>query len=109
MWNSAEEAEKKSLKVQIAKSYKITLPNEWTYDFATEAMRDYVRTDFVDGEMCAELAIHDSDNPEHERNLHCHILLTMRPILEYGTWGGKQKKLYYYDEQGNKIFIFCCF
>lgn len=103
LWNSVEEAEKKSPKAQIARSYKITLPNEWTYDLATEVMRDYVKRNFVNEGMCAEFAIHDSENPQHQRNLHCHILLTMRPILEDGSWGDKQKKIYYYDEQGNKI------
>ena len=103
LWNSAEEAERKSPKAQIARSYKVSLPNDWSYDLATEVMRDYVKRNFVDEGMCAEFAIHDSENPQHQRNLHCHILLTMRPILEDGTWGDKQKKIYFYDEQGNKI------
>lgn len=62
LWNAVEESEKKSLKAQIARSYKVSLPNEWS-----------------------------------------HILLTMRPILEDRTWGAKQRKVYFYDEQGNKI------
>ncbi|KHD14014.1 MobA/MobL family protein [Clostridium butyricum] len=103
LWNSAEEAERKSPKAQIARSYKVSLPNDWSYDLATEVMRDYVKRNFVDDGMCAEFAIHDSENPQHQRNLHCHILLTMRPILEDGSWGDKQKKVYFYDEQGNKI------
>ena len=103
LWNAVEGAEKKSPKAQIARSYKVSLPNEWSYELATEVMRDYVKRNFVDDGMCAEFAIHDSENPQHQRNLHCHILLTMRPILEDGTWGDKQRKVYSYDEQGNKI------
>ena len=103
LWNAVEEAEKKSPRAQIARSYKVSLPNEWSYELATEVMRDYVKRNFVDEGMCAEFAIHDSENPQHQRNLHCHILLTMRPILEDGTWGDKQRKVYFYDEQGNKI------
>ena len=45
-----------------------------------------------------------SENPNtHQRNLHCHIMLTMRPILEDGSWGDKQKKIYALDADGNKI------
>ena len=30
-------------------------------------------------------------------------MLTMRPILEDGSWGDKQKKIYALDADGNKI------
>lgn len=102
LWNAVEKCESKIAKAQLARSYKVTLPNEWSYEIATEVMRDYVQRNFIDSGMCAEWAIHDSENPQHERNLHCHILLTMRPILEDGTWGDKQKKIYILDKDGNK-------
>lgn len=41
LWNSAEEAERKSPKAQIARSYKVSLPNDWSYDLTTEVMRDF--------------------------------------------------------------------
>ena len=34
--------------------------------------------------MCADWAIHDSENDKGQRNLHIHVLLTMRPITENG-------------------------
>ena len=44
------------------------------------------------------------ENPNtHQRNLHCHIMLTMRPILEDGSWGDKQKEDLCTDADGNKI------
>lgn len=104
LWNSVEMKERKSAKAQLARSYKISLPNEWSYELAIEVMRDYVKRNFVDDGMCAQFAIHDSENPNtHQRNLHCHIMLTMRPILEDGSWGDKQKKIYALDADGNKI------
>ena len=104
LWNSVEMRESKSAKAQLARSYKINLPNEWSYELAIEVMRDYVKRNFVDDGMCAQFAIHDSENPNtHQRNLHCHIMLTMRPILEDGSWGDKQKKIYALDADGNKI------
>ena len=41
----------------------------------------HLKRNFVDDGMCAQFAIHDSENPNtHQRNLHCHIMLTMRPV-----------------------------
>ena len=104
LWNSVEMRESKYAKAQLARSYKIELPNEWSYELATEVVKDYAKRNFVDEGMCVQFAIHDSENPiTHQRNLHCHMMMTMRPILEDGSWGEKQKKVYFYDEQGNKI------
>ena len=104
LWNSVEMKESKSAKAQLARSYKIELPNEWSYELATEVVRDYAKRNFVDEGMCVQFAIHDSENPiTHQRNLHCHMMMTMRPILEDGSWGDKQKKIYALDADGNKI------
>ena len=104
LWNSVEMRESKSAKAQLARSYKINLPNEWSYELAIEVMRDYVKRNFVDDGMCAQFAIHDSENPNtHQRNLHCHIMLTMRPFNERGAWAAKSKKEYDLDENGERI------
>ena len=66
-------------------------------------MRDYVQRNFVDKGMCVDWAIHDSENDKGQRNLHIHVLLTMRPLTENGEWGAKQKKIYDLDENGEKI------
>ena len=102
LWNSVEMFEQKNSRAQLARSMRITLPNDWSYELATEVMRDYMKDNFVDKGMCCEWAIHDSEH-NGQRNLHCHVLLTMRPILEDGSWGEKQKKVYILDENGNKV------
>ena len=103
LWNSVENFEKSS-DAQLARTYKVELPNEWNYELATEVMRDYVQRNFVSRGMCAQFAIHDSENPETgQRNLHCHIMLTMRSIDEHGKWMPKQKKVYLTDEHGERI------
>ena len=66
-------------------------------------MRDYVQRNFVDKGMCADWAIHDSENDKGQRNLHIHVLLTMRPITENGEWGAKTKKVYVLDENGERV------
>ncbi len=59
----------------------------------------------VDKGMCAEWAIHDSENEKGQRNLHIHVLLTMRPLTENGEWGAKTKKVYVLDENGERVPI----
>ncbi len=62
-----------------------------------------VRHRFVDKGMCADWAIHDSENDKGQRNLHIHVLLTMRPLTENGEWGAKTKKVYVLDENGERV------
>ena len=98
LWNAVELAEK-SQNAQLARMLKASLPNEWSYALAEEVVRDYVQRNFVDKGMCADWAIHDSENEKGERNLHIHVLLTMRPIMKDGTWGAKTKKEYLLDKK----------
>lgn len=103
LWNAVETFET-GTKAQLARTYRVELPNEWSYDLATEVMQDYVRRNFVERGMCAQFAIHDSENKNTgQRNLHCHILLTMRSLDEQGHWMPKQKKEYLRDENGERI------
>ena len=103
LWNEVEMVEKGG-HAQLARTYRVSLPNEWSYELATEVMKDYCQRNFVDRGMCAQFAIHDSENKESgQRNLHCHIMLTTRGIDENGQWMSKQKKVYLRDENGERI------
>ena len=82
---------------------KASLPNEWSYELAEEVVRDYIQRNFVDKGMCADWAIHDSENDKGQRNLHIHVMLTMRPLTENGEWGAKTKKVYVLDKNGERI------
>lgn len=73
---------------------KASLSNEWSYEFAEKVVRDYVQRNFVSKGMCADWTIHDSENDKEQRNLHIHVLLTMRPLTENGELGAKIKKIY---------------
>ena len=102
LWNSVELNEK-AKNAQLARTMKAALPNDWSYELAEETVRDYVQRNFVSKGMCADWAIHDSVNPQGVRNLHFHLMLTMRPVTENGKWGAKQRKEYILDKDGNKI------
>ena len=102
LWNSVEMVEKHA-KAQLCRLLKFSLPNWMSYELADKVMRDYIQRNFTDKGMCAEYAIHDSVNGDGQHNLHVHILLTMRPILENGEWGDKKKKVYELDGNGERI------
>ncbi|MBP5606921.1 MAG: MobA/MobL family protein [Lachnospiraceae bacterium] len=103
LWNSVENNEKGSI-AQLARTYRVELPNEWSYELAVEVMRDYIKRNFTDKGICVQFAIHDSENKQSgQRNLHCHMLLTMRGIDENGKWMPKQKKVYLTDDNGERI------
>ena len=58
-----------------------------------------MKQNFVSAGMCADIAIHD----KKDGNPHAHILLTMRPIEQDGTWGAKSKKEYILDEKAGTV------
>ena len=66
LWNAVELSEK-GQKSQLARMLKASLPNEWSYELAEEVVRDYVQRNFVDKGMCADWAIHDSENDKGQR------------------------------------------
>lgn len=102
LWNSVEMAEK-GKSAQLARTWRIELPNEWTYEYATMFVRNFCEKHFVSKGMCVQFAIHDSENDKGQRNLHCHIMMTLRSLDEQGKWMPKQKKIYLTDENGERI------
>ncbi|MCD8013394.1 MAG: MobA/MobL family protein [Lachnospiraceae bacterium] len=102
LWNSIEMNEKQK-NAQLARTMKAALPNWWSYELAESIVREYVHKNFVSKGMCADWAIHDSVNPQGQRNLHFHLMLTLRPIDRNGKWGAKQRKEYILDKRGNRI------
>ena len=101
LWNSVEMNEKSS-NAQLARTFRFSLPNEWSYEYAKEFVEAYAMAYFVSHGMCVQYAIHDSEK-NGQRNLHCHMMMTMRGIDENGNWMPKQKKEYLTDENGERI------
>jgi ATP-dependent exoDNAse (exonuclease V) alpha subunit len=99
LWNAVETVEKAKNSV-LAREIEIALPVELSRGQNIELVCEYVRENFLDKGMCADVCIHDTGfgNP------HAHVLCTVRPINENGTWGSKQRKEYIFDNNGNKIY-----
>lgn len=99
LWNAVEKVEK-AKNAQLARDIEISLPRELPFSRQKQLVIGFVSQTFVDKGMCADICIHD----KLDGNPHAHIMLTMRPINEDGSWGQKQKKVYVLDEHGNKIY-----
>ncbi len=99
LWNAVEQIEK-SRNAQLACEINVAFPVELSCEQQIELVREYCHDNFVSAGMCADFAIHDTGGG----NPHAHIMLTMRPFKENGTWDDKQKKVYHLDENGQKIY-----
>lgn len=98
LWNEVEKIEK-SKNSQVAREINIALPEELSKEQQKELIREYVKENFVAKGMVADIAIHNKD----DGNPHAHVMLTIRPFNEDGTWGAKTKKEYILDKNGEKI------
>jgi len=122
-WNAVEKSEKQNVNrtyqkenkdgeikdkthgARIAREIEIALPLELSRQEQIKLVQDYVKDNFVDKGMCADIAIHKghthkvdkqykNDDEIKKDNPHAHILLTMRPIDENGKWENKTEKVY---------------
>ena len=104
LWNAVEKAEKNST-AQLAYSFDIALQNELSREENIALARDFVRKNFVNAGMVADLCIHEKGIDENDiQNPHFHVMTTMRPINPDGTWGFKQHREYALNEKGQRIF-----
>jgi len=97
LWNAVEENEK-TKDSRLAREFVISLPIELDKDENIALISDFIQTQFVAEGMCADVAIHDTDG----HNPHAHIMLTVRPLNENGTWQHKTEKEYLCAKDGEE-------
>ena len=79
LWNRVEESETRK-NSQVAREVRVALPDELTHAQRVELVREFVRSQFVDRGMVADIALHAPGREGDERNHHAHILLTTREV-----------------------------
>lgn len=102
LWNEVDKVEKHNAKTKnprLAKEVLLSLPNDFDREVQTEITKDFIKSEFVDKGMVADISIHRDDM----NNPHAHVLLTQRPFNSDGTWGKKTKTRTQYDENGHEI------
>lgn len=82
-WNAVERKEKRK-DSQLAIPYDIALPYELSLEQNIALLNEYVKTEFTDRGLVADIAIHKPDARRDQRNVHAHILIPTRPIDEDG-------------------------
>ena len=87
LWNRVEESETRK-NSQVAREVRVALPAELTHAARVELVREFVREQFVDRGMVADIALHAPGREGDERNHHAHILLTTREIDAEGSVPG---------------------
>jgi hypothetical protein len=94
LWNGVEQREDFSTKrstAQLARSLELSLPHELTHEQHVQLVCDFVKAEFVDRGMIADIAIHAPPYRGDGTNHHAHILLTMRAIDDEGVFGNKNR------------------
>lgn len=99
LWNEVEKVEKQ-YNSQLLREIEVALPSEMSNEEQRELVERFVKENFVDDGMVADVNIHR----DKEHNPHAHILLTIRPFDREGNWfKNKTKKVYLTDVNGNPI------
>ena len=95
LWNEVEAGEKRK-DAQLARDIEISLPRELGKAEAVRLAQDFVREQFVDRGMVADLNVHWTQARDGGEQPHAHVMLTMREVVpgregheEEGAFGKK--------------------
>ena len=83
LWNEVEAAEKR-IDAQLAREIEFAIPREMTQQQGIELARDFVRDEFVDRGMVADLNVHWDVGADGMAKPHAHVMLTMRDVDKNG-------------------------
>jgi len=83
LWNEVEAAEKR-IDAQLAREIELAIPQEMTKGQGIALAGDFVRGEFVDRGMIADLNVHWDIGAEGLAKPHAHVMLTMREVGEDG-------------------------
>ncbi|RYY23403.1 MAG: Ti-type conjugative transfer relaxase TraA [Sphingomonadales bacterium] len=83
LWNDVEAAELRK-DAQLAREIEFAIPREMTKEQGIELARDFVRDEFVDRGMIADLNVHWDIGADGQPKPHAHVMLTMREVGEDG-------------------------
>jgi Ti-type conjugative transfer relaxase TraA len=83
LWNDVETFEIRK-DAQLAREVEFAIPREMTEAQGTELARDFVRGEFVDRGMIADLNVHWDMAEDGMPKPHAHVMLTMRAVDENG-------------------------
>src|SRR6516165_7584954 len=83
LWNEVEALEVRK-DAQLAREVEFAIPREMSEARGIELARDFVRSEFVDRGMIADLNVHWDMGEDGMPKPHAHVMLTMRAVDENG-------------------------
>jgi hypothetical protein len=89
LWNAAEVAEKRC-DAQLCREFMLPLPHELTLAQNRELLHGFVKDSLVRRGMAVQADIHAPHRRGDQRNIHGHLMMTMRQITRNGF---KEKKV----------------
>jgi len=83
LWNEVEASEIR-IDAQLAREIEFAIPRELSPELGIALARDFVRDQFVDRGMIADLYVHWDVGADGMPKPHAHVMLTMREVGEDG-------------------------
>ncbi len=83
LWNEVE-AKERRYDAQLAREMEFAIPRELSEAEAIRLARDFVREQFVECGMVADLNVHWDIGKDGEAKPHAHVMLTMRQVTPEG-------------------------
>ena len=98
LWNMVDKRERRK-DSQTAREIRIMIPRELAPAARINLVRDYVKRNFVDLGMIADLSFHCPLAADGKEQPHAHVMLTMRPLTDDG-FGDKSRHDWVPDPTG---------
>lgn len=95
LWNEVERVEKRK-DAQLARENVVALPHQLSLEQNRALLHGFVQEAYVKRGMAAQVNIHAADEDGDARNVHAHVLLTMRGVTRDGF---KEKKARNWNEK----------
>ncbi|HTU09557.1 MAG TPA: Ti-type conjugative transfer relaxase TraA [Allosphingosinicella sp.] len=90
LWNAVEVAELRK-DAQLAREIEFAIPRELSREMGIALARDFVRAEFVECGMIADLNVHWDIGADGQPKPHAHVMLTLRDVDEVG-FGKKNRE-----------------
>jgi len=91
LWNTAEASEKRH-DARTARENIVALPHELSFEDNKKWLHEFVQEAYVRRGMVAQVDIHDANREGDSRNVHAHILLSVRRCTRNGFVGNKVRE-----------------
>lgn len=88
LWNGVEAGEKRK-DAQLAKEAVIVLPRNLNHEQHKQVIRGWIDDNLTSRNLVADYAIHSPDAADGGKNPHAHVMFTLRPVQQDGSFGKK--------------------